>query len=437
MAEIGAGEMEISPIKSLQKRIKREVGNLRKAIAVTGMARRTILPDSQQERTLDERFERGEMFRIIKRILKKRATASSFGTDKEKEIWNQRFHAAVEISRDLRGKLDRLNRQYYNPEYMQLVDVEVLGEPVGIPVRRYSLRDNAKPEDKVPPPIIIIGGATSGPNVTKSTAEAYALQYSNRDVYVIGYPDSNKSEISEALPSKMKKQADLSTYTKINKDVLLKMGFESFDLVGISMGGGIVLQAATDTAFAKRIDNLIAISPTSVQETKAKMSYASKFAWEYINMRMHPQQWLRVPQKQPGPGYKLDSHKGMGNSVSGEISRPKSLSADDLAGIKVQGRVIIGTGKNDVLISCEQIKKETTEANEKRAATRERPIEFMEVAGGHHSMGDAYAAGIVALIRRTETLPEKVSVQQLANSTARVLVREDPRLAPVADDILS
>ncbi len=78
MAEVGAGEMEISPIKSLKKVIKREAGNLRKTFAVTGMTRRTPLPSGaggqsqqdagdkpvNQERTLDERAERGEMYAL-------------------------------------------------------------------------------------------------------------------------------------------------------------------------------------------------------------------------------------------------------------------------------------------------------------------------------------------------------------------------------------
>lgn len=423
-----------SPQEPIKKVIKRGAGTLRQAIAITGMTRKTRLPDSQQERTLDERFERGEMFRILKRILKKRSISA---TAEEKNMWNQRLHAGLEISRDLKDKLDVLNRQYYNPESMQFVDVEVLGEQVGIPVRRYSLRDKDKmqPDDQIPAPIIIIGGATSGPNVTKSAAEAWALQYPNRDVYVIGYPDSNKSQISEALARKMKDEGDLETYTQLNKDVLLKMGFENFDLVGISMGGGIALQAATDPEFAKRINNLIAISPTSVQETKGKISYASKFVWEALNIRVHPRQWLRVPQKQPGPGYKLGSHKGMGNFVSREISRHKSLSENDLAGLHVQGRVIIGTGEKDTLISCEQIEKETTVANKKRTINGKRPIEFMQVQGARHSLGDAYGAGLVALIRHTEMLPKQIPVSQLENSTAEVFVRGSPKLAPVADQI--
>ena len=437
MTEIGG-----SFVEPIRKEIKKATANVRKVIAVTGMTRRTILPTekgerSQQgvERTLDERFERGEMFRILRRIRKKMAAAP---TKEEKDVWRQRSHVAREIFRSVGIKLDILNRQYYSPEYMQLVGVEVLGEQVGIPVRRYSLRDShtAQPDIKSQPPIIIIGGATSGPNVTKSTAEAYALQHPNRDVYVIGYPDSNKSQISEALPGKMKEQGDLSTYTKTNKDVLLKMGFEKFDLIGISMGGGIVLQAATDPEFAKRIGNLIAISPTSIQETKGKKSYKSKFAWEYVNIRIHPRQWLRVPQKQPGPGYKLGSHKGMGYSVSGEISRHKALSADDLTKLHIQGRVIIATGEKDGVISCEQIKKETAGANEKRKTNGERPIEFMEVQGGRHGMGDAYAAGIVALIRNTSELPNQISVKEIPTATAEVFVREDSRLAPVANQIL-
>ncbi len=337
----------------------------------------------------------------------------------------------MEISRGLRKNLDTINRQYYIPEYSQLVDVEVLGEQVGIAVRRYSLRDEKKGRD--PCPIFIIGGATSGPTVTKSTAEAYALQHPDRDVYVIGYPDSTQSKISQDLPGKIKKQGSLATYTKLNKDVLLQMGFESFDLVGASMGGGIVLQAATDPEFAKRINNLVAISPTNIQETKGKNEISLNFAKEVLYLRMHPKQWLRVPQVQPG--YKLGSHEGMGMAMLSEIARTKVLTADDLAGIHVQGRVVIETGKEDAVISCEQTKEETKLANEKRMANGEKPIEFMEVLGGHHGMGDAQAAGLVAQIRNTDVLPNQINVKELPTFTAEVFVREDPRLSPVANKI--
>lgn len=448
MAEIGTGETEISPIKSLQKGIKRLQGAIahpRRVIAVTGMTAETKLPAEggglqkdvngeplNPERTLDERFERGEMYRIIKRILKERSTAA---TVEEKEAWNQRFHAAVEISRDLKSKLDILNRQYYSPEYMQLVGVEVLGEHAEIPVRHYSLRDIEKtPEGEVLPPIVIIGGATSGPTVTKSAAEAFALQYPDRDVYVIGYPESNQSKISADLPKKLKEHGNLATYTKINRDVIFKMGFENFDLVGLSMGGGIVLQAAADAEFAKRINNLIAISPTNIQGTKGKRKMEFDFAREVSYLRMHPKQWLRVPQVQPG--YKLGSHDGMGLATSGEIARRKELSVNDLVRLHVQGRVIIGTGDKDAVISCGQIEKETKLANERRMTNGEKPIEFMEVLGGHHSLGDAYAAGIVALFRHTDILPKQILISQLENSTAKVLVRENPIIAPIADQIL-
>ena len=444
--------MEISPIKSLQKGIKKGIGKLekikdhpRRLIAVTGMTAKTKLPPGEGgqaeqdangkpanlERTLDERAERGEMYRIIKRILKKRSSAA---TDDEGKIWNERFHAAVEISRKLRGNLDMLNRQYYNPEYMQLVGVEVLGEQVGIPVRRYSLRDKNAAADKDPTPIFIIGGATSGTTVTKGTAETFALQYPDRDVYVIGYPDSKQSAITADLPEKLKEHGDLATYTQINKDVLLRMGFEKFDLVGLSMGGGIVLQAATDPEFAKKINNLIAISPTSIQETKGKKELGIDFARETFYLRRHPTQWLRVPQVQPGSV--LGNHKDMGLGITGEISRHKTLSADDLANLHIQGRVIIGTGEKDLVISCEQTKRETKAANENRIKKGERPIEFMEVQGARHGLGVVWAPGIAALIKNNEVLPGQVSVSQLENSTAKVLVRENPQLAVVADQIL-
>lgn len=488
-------ETQTSPIESIKKGVKRRVEGIRvdarKAFAVSGMTAKTRLPtedfsqkqaeirelssaartlgedaDSTQERelfqqrlgeataelaiirqsqqdtngkslnserTLDERFERGEMFRIIKRILKKRSKAA---TDEEKDTWNKRYHVGVEISRDLTSKLDRLNRQYYSPEYMQLVDVEALGEKIEIPVRRYSLResDKAQPDDQVSHPIVIIGGFTSGPTVTKSTAEAFALQYPNRDVYVIGYPDSTQSKISPDFPDKLKKHGDLATYAQINKDVLLKMGFENFDLVGISMGGGIALQAATDTEFAKKINNLIAISPAIIQETKGILNLGLALLREMLYSRMHPKQWLRVPQVQPG--YKLGSHKGMGVLTSGEIARHKTISADQLAGIHIQGRMIIGTGDEDVLISGEQVARETAAANAKRTISGERPIEFTQFQGGHHSLGDAYAAGIVALIRNTSELPSQVMVSKLPRATAEVFVQEDPRLAPIANQIL-
>ena len=435
-------EIQISPIESIKREVERQAGKVRSAIAVTGMVRKTPLPAGEggevadavgKERALDERFERGAMFRIIKRMRKKR-TATII--KEEKEVWNKRLHAAGEISGDLRRNLDVLNRQYYSPEYMQFVGVEVLGEDVEIPVRRYSLKskDLAESDGQSEPPIVIIGGATSGPTVTKSTAEAFALQYPRRDVYVIGYPDSNQSKISEDLPEKLNDHGNLATYTKINKDVLLKMGFEKFDLVGISMGGGIVLQAVTDTEFAKRINNLIAISPTNIQKTETRTKFSLDFGKEILYSRMHPRQWLRVPQVQPG--YTLGSHKGMGLAVSGEISRHKSLSADDFAGIHVQGRVIIATGRDDALISCKQIRKETASANKLRMTTGKKPIEFMQVDGAHHSLGDVYAAGIVALVRNTETMPNKISVKDVLLTTAEVLVAEHSKLSFTAPYII-
>lgn len=435
MAETQVPQEDI--VKELSKRItgKPTIGG--RPLAITGMAAETKLPNEegkQLERTLDERFERGEMFRILKRLRKKRAAAV---TNEERKGWQGKLITAQDIFNSLRNKLDILNRQYYSPEYTQMVGVEVLGEQVEIPVRRYSLRDSDKTQldGQIPPPIFIIGGITSGPTVTKSTAEAYALQYPNRDVYVIGYPNSKQSRISPDLPKKLKEQGDLTTFTKINKDVLLKLGFENFDLVGISMGGGIVLRAATDTKFAKKINNLIVISPTSVQETRGRIRTGLGFIWETFYSRIHPKQWLRVPQIQPG-GYDLGFHKDMGAFAGLKTVNNKALAADDFAGIHINGRVIIGTGSEDALISCEQIKKETTVANEKRAANGERPIEFMQVQGGHHYLGDVYAAGIVALIRNTKEMPEQIYVKRLPATTAEVFVREDPRLAPVADQIL-
>lgn len=428
MAEIQNSE---DLVGNLSKKITGKPSIKGRPLAITGMTAEKKLPNTEsfdRKRTLDERFERGEMFRILKRIRRKIAVSV---TDEEKEVWRQRSHAVLEISRDIKNKLDILNRQYYSPEYMQFVSVEVLGEQVEMPVRRYSLKDNNAQSE---PPIVIIGGATSGPTVTKSTAEAFALQYPKRDVYVIGYPESNQSKISADLPKKLKEHGNLATYTKINRDVIFKMGFENFDLVGLSMGGGIVLQAAADAEFAKRINNLIAISPTNIQGTKGKRKMEFDFAREVSYLRMHPKQWLRVPQVQPG--YKLGSHDGMGLATSGEIARRKELSVNDLVRLHVQGRVIIGTGDKDAVISCGQIEKETKLANERRMTNGEKPIEFMEVLGGHHGLGGVQAAGIVALIRNTDELPNQISVKELPNTTAEVFVREDPRLAPVADQIL-
>lgn len=429
-------EIEGSFIESIGTKIKKAKAGIRRAVAITGMTAERRLREGESfgpERTLDERFERGEIYRIINRIRRKRASAA---TREEKEAWDERLGSAKEIFEDLASKLDVLNKQYYSPEYNQFVDVEVLGEHVGIPVRRYSLRDTntMQLDDQPSLPVIIIGGATSGPTVTKSTAEAFALQYPNRDVYVIGYPDSSQSKISPDLPEKLREHGNLATYTKINKDVLLKMGFESFDLVGISMGGGIVLQAAKDTEFARKINNLIAISPTSIQDTKGKKKTSFDFARELLYMRRHPRQWLRVPQVQPG--YKLGSHKGMGLGITSEILRHKSLSSDDLANLHVQGRLIILTAEKDVLISCDQIKQETAAANKKRMESGKRPIEFMQVEGARHSLGDAFAAGIVGLIRNTSELPDQISVKKLPVSTAEVFVREDPMLSPVVSQIL-
>jgi hypothetical protein len=81
------------------------------------MTIKTKIPGSREERALDERFERGDMFRIIKTIHEKRSAAT---IDETKKEWGQKLKAALEISRNLTSNLDTLNRQYYSPQTCSL-----------------------------------------------------------------------------------------------------------------------------------------------------------------------------------------------------------------------------------------------------------------------------------------------------------------------------
>lgn len=492
MAEIGAGEIEISPMKSLQKGIKRGTENLRKAIAVTGMARQSPLPSegvakkqteieelsaearalggnatdkipeqlqekftetraglqstlqsekkangepTNPERTLDERFERGEMFRIMKRIWAKRSAA----LPEQKGVWSERMRAVREIAGNLARNLDTLNNQYYSPKSLMMVPVELDGENYEIPIRHYSLGEVTAPQDV--PPLIVLGGATSGHRVTKSTAEAFALQYPGRDIYVVSQPNNPDAVIPDNFAEKIKGQEGLDAldvYTRLLKKAIENLGIEQFDLIGISMGGSIGLGAARDELFAKKIRNLMVISPTNIQETKIGMGLMEQFGWEYIRGKLHPKEHLRVGQLQPGQD--LKTHKGLGFPSAVNMVREKAFTSEDLAKIRghVNGRFLVVTGEKDAVISSQKTLQETEDANKKLREEGKKPIESCLVLGGHHNMGDAYAAGLVRLIRETDgsLLPSEYPVSQLENSTAKVLVREDPRLASVADQII-
>ncbi len=453
MAETGSGEMEISPLKSLQKGIKRGIGKLeeirahpRRLIAVTGMTAKTKLPAEggglqkdvdgeplNPERTLDERFERGEMFRIMKRIWAKRSVA----LPEQKGVWSERMRAIREISGNLARSLDTLNNQHYSPEIK--LKVELDGEDYQMPVRRYSLGESAAPQDV--PPLIILGGASSGHRVTKSTAEAFALQYPGREVYVVGYPDDPAAVIPDSFAEKIKGQEGLDVYTRLLKQTINNLNLPQFDLLGISMGGGIGLGAAKDELFAKKIRNLMLISPTNIEATKGGIPLAIRFGWEGIRgspLFFHPKEFLRVGQ--PQPGQKFGWNKGTGFVSAIHIAKEKAFTSEDLAKVReqVNGRFLVITGGKDAVISSKKTLREVGNAGKMSGEEGKKPIESCLVLGGHHNMGDAYAAGLVRLIRETDgsLLPSEYPVSQLENSTAKVLVRSDPRLASVADQIV-
>lgn len=408
------------------------VGKIKEAFEI-GMTRKSKLPNEkgeQLERTLDERFERGEMFRILKRILAKRSAASP----EEKKLWNERLRVVRDISGNLARDLDILNNQYYDPKSLKKVSVELDGENYQIPVRHYSLKKLVGQQNE--PPLIVLGGAASGHKVTKSAVEAFALQYPGRDVYVVSYPDNLAAEIPESFAKRIKGQEGLDIYTRLLKKTINNLGFDKFDLIGISMGGGIGIGMGKDREFAKRIRNLMIVSPTNLQKNKNIVDLSVRFGSELLHGKFHPKEYLRVGKKQAGG--ELGTHKGTGFAPSVHVVRRKMLGPDDLSQVQVSGRIILMTGEKDLAISGKQTLQEADEANKKREKEGKTPIERCLILGAHHNMGDAYAAGYVRLIRETETvkLPSEYPVSRLENSTAKVLVREDPRLAPVADQII-
>ncbi|MDO8583098.1 MAG: alpha/beta hydrolase, partial [bacterium] len=284
-------------------------------------------------------------------------------------------------------------------------------------------------------PLVVLGGAAAGHKTTKSTIEAFALQYPGRDVYVVSYPDSLAANIPDSFPKKIKGQEGLDVYTRLLKKTIENLGFDKFDLIGISMGGGVSIGAVKDEAFAKKIRNLMIISPTNIQETKSKSALMLQFGSELLHGAFHPREFLRVGQ--PQNDQELESHKGTGFFSSVDIVRKKAFTPQDLAQLHVNGRILFLAGEKDRIISGRKTLREIEKANINRGEAGKEPIEHCLVLGAHHNLGDAYAAGIVRLIRQTDgsSLPSEYPVSQLENSTAKVLVRENLKLASVADQI--
>jgi pimeloyl-ACP methyl ester carboxylesterase len=421
-------ETNNSQIRGIKDTVKRQLEGFH-----SGMTAKTTLPNGEShdlERTYDERFERGDMFCIIKSIRKARSTATS---NEEKTAWEERLKCASQISDDLTNKLDILNNQFYNSENLKLVQVEFDSENYQIPVRHYSLSEMAASQD---PPLIILGGVGSGHTVTKSTAEAFALQYPGRDVYVVSYPDSPTAIIPKDFPQKIKGSEGLSIYSGVLKKTIENLLEGQFDLVGISMGAGIGLNMIRDEAFADRVRNLILISPTNIQPAKNKLALAIEFSSEYLHGALHPKEFLRVGRLQPKQEPK--ARPGTGFIPAADIVKRQEFTPDDLSQIEVGGRVMFVTGEKDRVIAGAETLRVIEETNEKRKTMGKRLFEPCLIVSAHHNVGDAYAAGIVRLIRETDgsSLPERYPLSKLENSTAKVLIRENQEIAPVADQVL-
>lgn len=382
----------------------------------------------EKKRGYDERAERGEMYRVLRHIREQ----IDYVDDAKKPFWKAKLERATGIFKKHQDNLDELNRQFYDKEHTQHVEVSVNGEKYTIPVLHWQLPGSQESDL----PYFYLGGATANETVSRAMGEAYALR--GKTVFLASHPEGKGAVVPADFNQKLQETGDLSLYAAIQKEVVRKLFDTQVNLVGTSLGGGVVLEMVTDPDFASKfVHNIDAMSPVGIQETKGQTRITLKFLKEVGKLFSHPTRSLRVGRGQPG-AYG-GTHEGTGFATSAQVLRKQTLPSERLQDIHINGKIRIALGDSDSVISMKQTKKEIDAANAGRA--EDQKIDTYIIQGGNHNSTVVNAPGAVDAMLNPDTLmpgehTRIFPVQNLPETTAGVLVKNDPELQDIASLII-
>jgi hypothetical protein len=368
-------------------------GKMKKALIerghFIGSTRETDIPGTEINRGIVERYERGELFRAYMDFRREIKDAVKRGEDSSPI--EERFNAFREQSTDFKKKLDILNRQFYpypdDPNKWDTVHVEdgELGKH-DIPVVTLDLHPpkDGKKDERVP--YFIVPPYIANPYQVAFLAISLALE--GQRVHIMTYPEKYKmSKSSLDWIERIREDKTLKLYSKLAQKTAEGLGLSEFNLVGASMGAAIALEMASDPNLKGKINDLIAIDPSSIfKRTTAGL------LWDFGRDTVPPSFLDREISIKAAQSERPDLSVSMGRR-GGWVEAPflwapilakAQITPETLGRINAKGKFQVWIGGKSK-ITGERGKSVLTQGQQLRQQDPSlQPMKIIEVEGAHH-----------------------------------------------------
>ena len=393
-------------------------------VTSAGLTRETRIPGIDIKRDPVFRFERGHILRAYKHMREQIRLSSAQGADQE----SQRAYLSEfrERARQLEKDLDELNKQFYSNVRQIEVETSSVGRHV-LPLVELDLRSSggqekadAEGEKDKRIPYFVVGGI--GTNAHETAALASSLALAGNKVYVSSYPES-LPQVPKDWGERVGQNRTYALHAEVVKETIKNAGLERVNLMGFSMGTGVVMEAASDKNF-DRIQDLVVLEPVSIED-KGVVKLFYDFFWRQGAMRF----LLNAEQRVKA----LEQGRSQSKSLSpvfitdGQIISHKHFDPEKLSRLNAHGEIKIMFGTESPIVDAAKATQIFSEANQLRLDRdpQNPPIHLYKVNGGDHSWPLVNAAGLAYILAEPHESDEYVTTidrEYLENSAAKALL---------------
>lgn len=344
----------------------------------------------------------------------------------------------VGASREMAEDLDKLDYQFHTNG--RIVEAgKGSGERESIYLAELDLREPSnEPDTRIP--WVMIGGASSISEQNAALSMALALQ--GERVFVLTLPDQMKEQTGgRSLREKIANSynEDFNAFRRVIED----LGVSKVNLIGHSLGGGLVLELAGDQELSQKVqvEDVLALDPTGFERRRI---FPMAIAFKNTAKDVEKDPEAKTIMLEQG---NIDAHRASGigqeNGIlkplkeglsflsSGRASASKRFSPEKLAEISghVSGDVEIWTGESNRVVKPEAIIECVNNAGDVPN------LSLYVIKGGKHEAIIANALGFIAThmdekrsraelgdLYRSKNI--KISISTLERSGAEYLLKQ-------------
>lgn len=368
-----------------------------------GLTHESRVPGTEHRRELTTRWHRGELYRALRDLRREVSATKKSGGNVAlaKERLRDFYRAEKKISRDL----DELTRQLNS----NVTEVELNTPEIGhhrLPVVTLDLHPPREGEKDDRVPTVFIGGIATSPYQQFELASAMAL--SGERVHCFTYPEHSTAKAPSDWTKRLQADGTYRLHAAALKETIQQLGLERVNLVGLSMGGSIAMEAASDPEFADRLNDLVVLEPVGLEE-KSLTELGRDFVGKQVVGRT-----LFNPEGAVKSWRQGDSRGGAAGEamrVDIDILRRRQITPEKLSSIHPRGRYVVAMGTESPMVDATAATQEFLQAESARRAAHSQgaSIEILQVQSRDHSWPLVHALGLARWLKEPRHGDENIT----------------------------